>query len=149
MDYTVHGILQARILEWVAFLGDLPNPGIEPKSPALQVDSLPAEPQGKPSIIQCFSKIYSLILLLAVLHLHCYTGFSVASSSGGYTPGLQSTGSAVVVHGLRRSVACGIFPDQELNLCLLYWQTDSLPLSHQGSLTQYCRYILETSSSKG
>ena len=28
--------------------GDLPNPGIEPRSPALQVDSLPAEPQGKP-----------------------------------------------------------------------------------------------------
>ena len=27
---------------------DLPNPGIEPGSPALQVDSLPAEPQGKP-----------------------------------------------------------------------------------------------------
>ena len=28
--------------------GDLPNPGIKPRSPALQVDSLPAEPQGKP-----------------------------------------------------------------------------------------------------
>ena len=28
--------------------GDLPNPGIEPRSPALQVDSLPAKPQGKP-----------------------------------------------------------------------------------------------------
>ena len=28
--------------------GDHPNPGIEPRSPALQVDSLPAEPQGKP-----------------------------------------------------------------------------------------------------
>ena len=28
--------------------GDLPNPGIEPKSPTLQADSLPAEPQGKP-----------------------------------------------------------------------------------------------------
>ena len=26
---------------------DLPNPGIEPRSPSLQVDSLPAEPQGK------------------------------------------------------------------------------------------------------
>ena len=26
---------------------DLPNPGIEPESPALQADSLPAEPQGK------------------------------------------------------------------------------------------------------
>ena len=28
--------------------GDLPNPGIEPRSPALQVDSSPAEPPGKP-----------------------------------------------------------------------------------------------------
>ena len=28
--------------------GDLPNPGIKSKSPALQADSLPAEPQGKP-----------------------------------------------------------------------------------------------------
>ena len=28
--------------------GDLPNPGIEPTSPALQADSLPAEPSGKP-----------------------------------------------------------------------------------------------------
>ena len=28
--------------------GDLPNPGVEPGSPALQADFLPAEPQGKP-----------------------------------------------------------------------------------------------------
>ena len=28
--------------------GDLHTPGIKPRSPALQVDSLPAEPQGKP-----------------------------------------------------------------------------------------------------
>ena len=28
--------------------GDLPNPGIEPRSPALQVDSLPSKPAGKP-----------------------------------------------------------------------------------------------------
>ena len=50
MDYIVHGILQARILEWVAFPspGELPNPGIEPRSPALQADSSPGEPQGKP-----------------------------------------------------------------------------------------------------
>ena len=40
----VHGILQARI--WSG--GDLPNPGIELRSPSLQTDSLPAEPQGKP-----------------------------------------------------------------------------------------------------
>ena len=50
MDYTVQGILQARIPEWVAFpfSRDLPNPGIKSRSPALQADSLPAEPQGKP-----------------------------------------------------------------------------------------------------
>ena len=49
MDYTFHGILQARILEWVPFPspGDLPNPDIEPRSPTLQADFLPAEPQGK------------------------------------------------------------------------------------------------------
>ena len=29
------------------FSGDLPNPGIEPRSPALQTDSLPTELQGK------------------------------------------------------------------------------------------------------
>ena len=29
-------------------LGDLPNPGIEPRSPSLQENSLPAEPPGKP-----------------------------------------------------------------------------------------------------
>ena len=50
VDYTAHGILQARILEWVAFpfSRDLPNLGIKPRSPALQADSLPPEPQGKP-----------------------------------------------------------------------------------------------------
>ena len=89
-DYTVHGILQARILEWVGFAfsrqssqsrdltqvsciadifftswatkeaqeswsrypfpspEDLPNPGIELASSALQADSLPTELSGKP-----------------------------------------------------------------------------------------------------
>ena len=28
--------------------GDLPDPGIEPRSPALQADALPSEPAGKP-----------------------------------------------------------------------------------------------------
>ena len=32
-------------------VGDLPNPGIKPRSPALQADSLPSEPQGKPKNI--------------------------------------------------------------------------------------------------
>ena len=51
MDSTVCGILQARMLEWVAFPspGDLPNPEIKPRSPALQADSLLSEPPGKPN----------------------------------------------------------------------------------------------------
>ena len=37
------GVGSLSLLQW-----DLPNPGIKPRSPALQADSLPAEPQGKP-----------------------------------------------------------------------------------------------------
>ena len=50
MDYRVHGILQARILEWVTFpfSRGSSQPGNKPSSPALQADSLPAEPQRKP-----------------------------------------------------------------------------------------------------
>ena len=46
MASSVHGILQARVLEWVAipFLqGNFPGPGIEPGSPALREDSLPSK----------------------------------------------------------------------------------------------------------
>ena len=46
MDYIVHGILQTRILEWVAF--PFSRGSSQTRSPALQVDSLLAEPQGKP-----------------------------------------------------------------------------------------------------
>ena len=47
---SVHGILQARILEWVVIPSprDLPNPRIEPRSPTLEADSLPSEPPEKP-----------------------------------------------------------------------------------------------------
>ena len=60
MDYTIHGILQARILEWVAvrFSRDLPNSGIEPRSPALQADpieqlSLSLDAEGLPKPFSC------------------------------------------------------------------------------------------------
>ena len=56
MDCVAHqtplsmGILQARILEWVAIPspGDLLDPGFEPGSPTLQEDSLPFEPLENP-----------------------------------------------------------------------------------------------------
>ena len=42
---SVLGILQARILEWLAILSR-----IKPASPELQADSLPSEPPGKPTL---------------------------------------------------------------------------------------------------
>ena len=60
---SVHGIFQARILEWV-FLspGHHPDPGIELKSPALQADSLLSEPPDKP-------------LICTVHHAKCQAGW--------------------------------------------------------------------------
>ena len=48
-DSSVHEILQASILKWVIipFSRHLPDPGINPGSPALQADSLLPEPPGK------------------------------------------------------------------------------------------------------
>ena len=47
--FSVHELLQARILEWVAIPspGDLPHPGIKPGSSALQPDALLSELPGK------------------------------------------------------------------------------------------------------
>ena len=83
---------------------------------------------------------------------HCCADFSLVAASRSCSPaaihgllsavaslqqtmgsGLESTGSVVVAHGLSCSAACGIFPDQGLNLHLLHWQADSSPLSHLGS----------------
>ena len=77
-------------------------------------------------------------------------GFSLVAASGGHSSSrctglslsrpllLQSTGSrragsVVVAHGPSCSAACGIFPDQGSNPCLLHWQADPQPLRHQGS----------------
>ena len=48
---SVHGILQAEILDLVAmpFSKGSSQPGIEPRSSILRVDSLPSEPPGKPA----------------------------------------------------------------------------------------------------
>ena len=47
---SVHGILQARVLEWVAisFSSDLSDPGIKPRSSTLQADAFVSELLGKP-----------------------------------------------------------------------------------------------------
>ena len=87
MDYTVHGIFQARILEWIAFpfSGDLPNPGIEPRSPTWQADSSLSERQGKPKN----TGVGSVSLLQGIFPtqelnwglLHCFPGGSEGKAS--------------------------------------------------------------------
>ena len=77
-----------------------------------------------------------------MLGLSCCSGFSLVAVCGLLTavtsfvatPGLESTDSIVVAQRVSCSMACGIFPYQGSNPCLLYWQVDSLPPSHQGSL---------------
>ena len=59
---SVHGILQARILEWVAisFSRDLPNPGTKSMSPALTDRFFTGKPSGKPKRSSVPMLIYSL-----------------------------------------------------------------------------------------
>ena len=87
-----------------------------------------------------------LRLLIAVVSLVAKHGLQGALASVVVASRLQNTGSIVVAKGLSCSMACGIFPDQGLNLCLPYWQADSLPLNHQGSpiswsLSIHLKYI--------
>ena len=52
--------------------GNLPNPGIKPRSPALQTDSLPAEPQAKPKNTGVGSlSLLQLIFPTQESNLHC------------------------------------------------------------------------------
>ena len=45
---SIHGIFQARVLQWVGLPfpspRDLPDPGVEPGSPSLEADALSSEP---------------------------------------------------------------------------------------------------------
>ena len=69
-----------------------------------------------------------------------YTGFSLwwlllLWSTDSWCMGFSSCNTQaqwVVGQGLGCSVACGIFPYQGLNRCLLHWQADTYPLYHQG-----------------
>ena len=78
-DYTVHGILQVRIL-WSGWPfpspEELPNPEMEPRSPTLQVDSLPAEPQVKPTDLQ------SCLIICLSSPRPWYTTFSLILKDG-------------------------------------------------------------------
>ena len=56
---SVHRILQARILEWVAVVFS-----IKPRSPALQADSLPSEPSGKPKFNDNSWLLHKIVIMI-------------------------------------------------------------------------------------
>ena len=63
-DSSVHGIFQARVLEWVAFPppGDLSDPGIDPESSALAGGFFTTEPPGKPHLVGCLFVLWFPLL---------------------------------------------------------------------------------------
>ena len=92
--------------------GDLPHPGIEPWSPALQADSLPSEPPGK-------NKVKVAQLCPAVCNPRDYTVHGI----------LQ----ARVLEWGSLSLLQQIFLTQESNCGLLYYRWILYQLSYQGS----------------
>jgi len=77
--FSVHRIFQARISVWLPFPspGDLPDPGIEFRSPALQADALLSEPPGKPFLAEWHRidfLIFSFLRLCKVEKMQSVTG---------------------------------------------------------------------------
>ena len=67
MHYTVHGILQARILEWVAFLftRGSSQPRDQTQVSCIAGNSLPAEPQGK------FHNVCACVYICVCVYVVC------------------------------------------------------------------------------
>ena len=98
--WTVQSVEFSRLGYWSGQLfpspGDLPNPGIKPRYPALRVDSLPAEPQGKPKN----TGVGSLSLLQRIFWPKNWTGASCIA--GGFftnwaireAPGIRNHGAS-------------------------------------------------------
>ena len=68
---SVHGISQARRLDWVAisFSRDLPHPGFKPMSPVWQVDSSPRSHQLSPFLPMCVCVFVCVCYLLSCVWL--------------------------------------------------------------------------------
>ena len=103
--------------------GPLTHPTPMPRGLGVEVP----EPRAVPGLLLLFFfQSCSVFVAGSRLFLQLQSGEPLSSCNG-----LQSTGPVVVAHRLRCLEACGIFLDQESNPCLLRWQVDSLPLSHQ------------------
>ena len=108
----------------------LPGSGAQAQSSGLPGSRAPAQsvwlPPLEPRLSPCGSRALERRLSLCGSRL-----WNPGSVLG--APGLWSAGSVLVLQGLSCSAVRGILPDQGPNPCLLHWQGDSLPLSHQES----------------
>ena len=125
---SVLGVLQARILEWVAipFSRGSSQPRDQTRSPALQADSLLTEPAGKTTERETSFQIESSSVTHSVpnsLQLHGLDCSPPSSSVCGDSPG-KNTG--VGCHFFPQ----GIFPTQGLNPGLLHFRQILYHLSY-------------------
>ena len=59
--------------------GDLPSPGIEPRFPALQADSLQSEPPGSPTWTYTFHQIWKILAIILQISILSYVSTSLPS----------------------------------------------------------------------
>ena len=124
---------------------DLPNPRMESRSPALQVNSLPSEPPGNPGVLYNMPQfkpvsrqglgtlMFSLYLKKIFIHLFlamlgCREGFSLVVESGGYSLAvmhklLTALTSLLAAHRLQSTHASVVVAPG-------FWSTGSVVVAH-------------------
>ena len=128
---SVHGVSQARILEWVAisFSRDLPHPGLKLMSLLWQVDSLPLNHQLSPFLPMCVCVCVCVCVLAAQV---CLTlcGTIDCSPPGSSVHGILQ---ARILEWVAYSIPRGSARTQGLNPGLAHCRQILHLLSHQGS----------------
>ena len=123
---SVHGILQARILEWVAipFSRGFSNPGIKPRSPTLKADSLPSETSGKQIMKTSSKQSRHSFESLARFRVPFNATFPIGSK------GLLGIPSNRCCRAYTRG-----FCDTNSDQCNVTWALDTWEGGHQGSVS--------------
>ena len=121
--------------------GELPNPGIEPRSPALQVDSLPAEHKGSPRILEWVAYPFSSRSSLPRNRTGVYSiagGFFTSWAQG--KPKNTGVGSLSLLD----------LPNSGIEHRSPALQVDPLPAEHKGSprILEYVAYPFSSRSSR-
>ena len=83
--------------------GHLPNPRIEPRSLALQTDSLPLEPPGKLYLCSIYLSIYHLSIIYLCLSIICLSVYHLLSM---YVPAYPSIFAASGSDGSGKGILC-------------------------------------------